>query len=223
MGGFKKESNNTVFEQNFFSSIVLHISQCCLKMRDDCRTAGESLYNHEDKISRRLVERYLNRDIMGLRFILQNPEHYNTDTDTHKGRTDIKVVSLEWLFMNSDAYYIIECKRLDGKPRLNKEYVCEGISRFVIMPSPKYSSYYGRNIMLGYIVVQSVNIDENTKNIDNLQRNLLADVTIGKMQLVDDDRKGFSRYQCSYQSNDNHNIELTHLFCDFSDVVCADK
>ena len=218
MGGFKKDSNNAVFEQGLFSLIVSHISKCCETMRNDCKGTGEFLYNHENKISNRLVERYLDMNFLGLRFILEKPEHYDDTTDTHEGRTDITVVSSDWL-KNRDAYYIVECKRLDGKKSLNRKYVVDGISRFVISPSPKYSSHYGKNIMLGYIV-QAINISENASEIDDFQRELLIGVTISEMKSVCDDGKGFSCYQCLYQADGDLNVELAHLFYDFSDVIC---
>jgi hypothetical protein len=217
MSSFKKEA-----KQNLFNLIVLHIFQCCEKMRNDCRIACEKLDNREDIISNRLVERYLDLNFLELRFIRETPEHYESETDTYKGRTDIKVVSSDWM-KNPNAYFIIECKRIDGGNHLNKEYISEGIARFLIpSPNPKYSSYYGRSIMLGYIV-KAKNVGENMKKIDNLQRTLLAEVTIGDMSLVCDNGEGFSRYQCSYQANATISVELTHLFYDFSDVVCANE
>ena len=218
MGGFKKESNNVVFEQNLFNLIILKISESCESLKNDCHEFGDYLSNNEDKISNRLVERYLNLNRFGIRFILQKPEQYNADTDTYKGRADITVVSLDWLFKNHEAFYIIESKRLDGHYLLNKAYVSEGVLRFVMPPLPKYSSYYGRNIMLGYIV-KKINVSENMKKIDKLQRKLLIGMAIGEMELVCDDGKGFNRYQCLYQVDSNLNIELTHLCYDFSSVM----
>jgi hypothetical protein len=165
-------------------------------MKRDCHLSGEYLYNHEDKISNRLVERCLDINSLGIRFILQQVEHYDTETDTHRGRTDIRVVSFEWLFGNREAYYIIECKRIDGNMHLNQAYVSEGVSRFVIPPKPKYPSYYGRNIMLGY-VVRAIKVAENTAKIDCIQRKMLAEVTIGRMEFVCDDSEGFSHYKCT--------------------------
>lgn len=71
--------------------------------------------------------------------------------------------------------------------------------------------------MLGY-VVKSINVSENTAKIDNIQRNCLADIEVSAMEAVCESADGFSRYQCIYKST-NANIELTHLFYDFSDVV----
>ena len=217
MGGFKKELNNVVFEQNLFSLIIWHISQCCKKMREDCKTTGENLYHHEDKISNRLVERHLDMNYLGLRFERETLEHYDPESDTYKGRSDITIKSSDWL-KNREAYYIIEAKRLDGGTSLNKAYISEGISRFVILPSSKYPSYYGKSIMLGYIV-QTIDIRVNTEKIDKLQHELLFDVAIGEMMLVCVDGKSFSRYQCVYQADGNLNVELTHLFYDLSSVI----
>jgi len=221
MGGFKNKSNNADVRQNIFSKIVLYISKCCKTMREDCRETGEPLYNHENRISARLVERYLDMNYLKLRFILEKPTHYNAATDTHAGRTDITVVSSDW-FKNRDAYYTIESKRLDGKPNLNREYVSEGISRFITPFPPKYPSYYGKNIMLGY-VVQTIDISENARRIDKFQRELLVEVRIGGMRLVCDDGEGFSHYQCMYEANNNLNVELAHLFYDFSDVMRSEQ
>ena len=217
MGGFRKELNNAVFKNSLFKLIIIHISKCCEKLKNDCLETGEYLYNHEDKISSRLVERYLDVGFSGLRFNLQKPEHFDAKTDTYKGRTDITVISFDW-FVHSNAYYVIECKRLDGKCRLNKEYVSEGIARFIESTSPLYPSYYGKSIMLGYIV-QAINVSENAKKIDKLQRELLVDVMIGEMRTVCDGRSGFSYYRCVYQSYGKTNVELAHLFYDFSDVI----
>ena len=218
MGGFKKELNNVVFEQNLFSLIIWHISQCCKKMREDCKTTGENLYHHEDKISNRLVERHLDMNYLGLRFERETLEHYDPESDTYKGRTDITIKSSDWL-KNREAYYIVEAKRLDGGTSLNKAYISEGISRFVILPSSKYPSYYGKSIMLGY-VVQAIDISENVVEIDKLQRKMIVNVAIGEMNLVCDDGEGFSHYQCLYQANGNINVVLAHLFYNFSDVMC---
>jgi hypothetical protein len=221
MGGFKNKSNNVDFEQNLFSLIISHIHQCCKKMSEDCRETGNHLYNHEDKISNRLVEKYLNVYSQGLVFTLQNPVHYDTETDTHKGIADITVRSAD-RFMNSDSYYTIEAKRLDGRSTLNKKYVSHGISRYVIPSPPKYPSYYGKNIMLGYIV-KTINVIQNVRTIDKLQHELLFNISIGKMRFVCDDGKDFSRYQCLYKTDNKFSVELTHLFYDFSEVILANK
>jgi len=203
-------------KQDFFRLIILHISKCCEAMRDDCRRKTKNpLPNHEDKISNRLVARYLNVGVKGIRFDRESLEGFDDDTDTFIGKTDIRVGLSDYLNGNDKAYYTIEAKRLDGTQNLNNKYVSDGISRFVAPPSPKYSSYYGKSIMLGY-VVRDIDVSRNTEEIDKLQHKLLVGTMVGSMSLICDDGKGFSHYQCSYQ---NLNIELTHLFYNFSDVI----
>ena len=220
MGGFKNDENNIAFAQNLFSIIISHISSCCKAMRDDCqKTENHLLQNSEDKISNRLVEKFLDHDtkgLMGFRFTRENPVAFDSDTDTFAGRTDIQVKSADWL-SNRSAYFTIEAKRIDGTTQLNKKYISEGICRFVTLPSPKYTSYYGKNIMLGY-VVQDIDIVKNANKIDECQRKMLIGVTIGDMVLICDNVEGFSNYRCSYLTN-GVKIELAHLFYNFSDVV----
>jgi hypothetical protein len=200
-------------------------------MRRDCKSSGQLLYTYEDKlgkvkqedkISDRLVAEYLDLNFLGLRFEREIREHYDIETNRYKGRIDIKVMSKDWL-KNRDAYYIIECKRLDGKSGLNREYVSEGISRFLFpIHNPQYPSYYSRNIMLGY-VVNAINIAENILKIDCIQRKILVGITIGKMDFVYDDGEGFSHHKCTYQDFGTPAIELAHLFYDFSDVISENK
>jgi len=73
--------------------------------------------------------------------------------------------------------------------------------------------------MLGY-VVNAININENAGVIDDLQRVLLIGVTIGEMSLECDDGKGLHRYHCSYHTGADFDVDLAHIFYDFSDVIC---
>ena len=212
MSKFKK-----VAKHDLFNLIILHVAVSCEKMKNDCNESQKYLANHEDKISNRLVAQYFDKNSLELIFILQKPENFNAESDTFAGRTDISVMSSDTL-KNRSAYLTIECKRLDGGKTLNKKYVKEGITRFVEHP-PRYSSYYGKSIMLGYIVKAINGISENTKKIDDIQRELLAGVQISEMQFVSDDGKGFTRYHCTYQGKDIIDVELAHLFYDFSSVV----
>jgi hypothetical protein len=93
MSGFKNEINNIDFEKNLLSIIAIHISQCCEEMRKDCKeNNSDKLFNHEDKISNRLVEQYLDLSYLGLKFVPQMPSCYDSTTDTYKSRTDISII-----------------------------------------------------------------------------------------------------------------------------------
>jgi hypothetical protein len=216
MGGFRNESNNIAFENGLFSLIIVHLCQCSHEMMETCKATGNALYNHEDKITNRLVANHLNFNDLRLRFILQSPETFIANGDNYKGRCDIRVVSDDW-FRNQNDYYLVECKRIDGGDYLNRQFVSEGISRFVVSP-PKYPSYHKRNIMFGY-VVQAIDIPDNTVKIDQLQGELLVGVLSAKFLLVRNESAEFYYYSCEYQSNTINSIELAHLLYDFSGVI----
>lgn len=216
MGGFRNEANNIAFENGLFHLIIVHLFQCSHDMAEKCKATGNQLHNHEDRITDRLVANHLNLNNLGLRFIPQSSETFIPEEDVYKGRCDIKVVSDDW-FRNLDDYYLIECKRIDGGSPLNRQYVSEGVSRFIENPA-KYASYHKRNIMFGY-VVQAIDIAENAAKIDQLQGELLVGVLPGKFLLVDNTSAEFYHYSCQYQYEINDSIELAHLFYDFSAVT----
>ena len=64
-----------------------------------------------------------------------NDFYFDKEVPEQDGRADIKVLTRN-CFEDDDAYYIIECKRLDninttGIAGLNAEYIKNGICRFV--------------------------------------------------------------------------------------------
>ncbi len=125
---------------------------------------------------------------------------------------DIRIL-LKSDFEKEDAYYVIECKRIDGTSDLNKKYVKEGVARFV---TQKYSSYYGRNIMLGF-VVKKVNMSANAKLIEGIQNADLNQHVHGNLRLVKSEGVTES-YKCMYQIQSGE-LELRHIFSDYSSVM----
>ena len=111
----------------------------------------------------------------------------------HKGRIDLKIKDIND-FEDFDSYYIIECKRLDGKSTLNKYYINHGINRFT---SGYYSSSYGINGMLAF-VVEKIDIHSNMDKIGGFFNCL----EINKL----------------YDSN-HSNKKLFHLIMDFSSNI----
>ena len=146
---------------NLLNKIVL-----CYKMMIE---ANIKLPNDENKIRDVLVISYLRNDkirnIIGLKSFLFNKE---VPEDKTNGRTDIKIETKN-TFEKQEAYYIIECKRLDnenlsGDTGLNAKYINDGIMRFVTI---KYSSFHRINGMIGFIV-QKMDINKNISNINSL-------------------------------------------------------
>lgn len=199
-----------------FEKITTYIVNICELIVEDYENGQIKLPNDENKIRSIMLEEYMNRckDVYGMsgyKFDLEVPENY-AGGGQHKGRVDIRVL-LKSDFEKDDAYYIIECKRIDGSPGLNKKYVKEGVERFI---TKKYSSYYGRNIMLGF-VVKKINVSANTKLIENIQNADPNQCMHGNFQLVKSERVTES-YKCMYQTQPGE-VELYHIFSDYSSIM----
>ena len=129
---------------------------------------------------------------------------FEKEVDENSGRVDIKIRNVNEFLKNEnhDAYYVIECKRLDGGKTLNTAYVVDGIKRFTTSyksskSNPYYSSYYGVNGMIGF-VIKKIDVTNNISEIENDFNELEA----------------HKLYE-SYHSN----LKLYHLMMDFSDNI----
>lgn len=170
-----------------FKNLLLNIYVCHELM------VGDNILlpsNNENYIRDRLLEDYINKtdirnnqcNITGFRF--------DKEVDVNDGRVDIKIHTKND-FENFDAFYIIECKRLDGKNTLNKAYNNDGIARFMTAYKSDqlefyYPSHYGVNGMIGF-VVSSIDIDQNMAMIGNffntVQLNKLYESRHDKLKL----------------------------------------
>jgi len=218
MKAFGNELLNTLYAQGLAEDIIAILVRCCKKMKADALD-NTLLPNHEVKITNRLFHSYLeNEHVYKLfHFQLQTPENYNPETDLYAGIGDISVTPWNMLSIPR-AYFLIECKRIDGSHSLNEKYVKEGIQRFV-GSSPKYISYYGRSIMLGY-VVSSIDIPENTITIGNLQAKLLVGASADALLLIWHNSEWYV-YSSKSTSEGTASLVLDHLFYDFSGAVEA--
>lgn len=199
-----------------FEKITNYIIDICELVVEDYEKKQLKLPNDENKIRSIMLEEYLKpqKDSYGIsdyRFELEVPENY-VGNGQHIGRVDIRIL-LKSDFEKEDAYYIIECKRIDGTSNLNKKYVKEGVARFI---TEKYSSYYGRNIMLGF-VVKKIDISANAQLIEESQNADLDQHMHGNFQLVKSDKLTES-YKCMYQIQSGE-LELRHIFSDYSSII----
>lgn len=199
-----------------FEKITNYIIDICELVVEDYEKKQPKLPNDENKIRSIMLEEYLKpqKDSYGMsdyRFELEVPENY-VGNGQHIGRVDIRIL-LKSDFEKEDAYYIIECKRIDGTSNLNKKYVKEGVARFI---TEKYSSYYGRNIMLGF-VVKKIDISANAQLIEESQNADLDQHMHGNFQLVKSDKLTES-YKCMYQIQSGE-LELRHIFSDYSSII----
>lgn len=198
--------------------ITGYIMEICELLVEDFTRKNRKLPNNENGIRSIMLEEYLdndsirrNYDMLDYSFTPETQENYD-GKGNYIGRADIRI-KLKTDFDKHSAYYIVECKRIDGTKDLNKKYVEEGVARFI---TQKYSAYYGKNIMLGF-VVREMNMSDNVKDIKNLQ-----DINLGT-QIQDNfemlcKEKNCEMYKCTYQIQQGE-LELRHIFSDFSSIV----
>lgn len=199
-----------------FEKITSYICDICELVVEDYEKKQLKLPNDENRIRSIMLEDYLKKQkssygMSDYRFDLEVPENY-IGNGQHIGRVDIRIL-LKSDFEKEDAYYVIECKRIDGTPNLNGMYVKEGVARFV---SEKYSSYYGRNIMLGF-VVKKVDIFTNAQLIEEIQNSHLDQHMHGDFELIKSGKVTES-YKCMYQIQSGE-LELCHIFSDYSNIT----
>lgn len=202
------------FIESEFQDICSKIVECYKMMLSD----NIKVKNDENQIRDLIYLNYLNNDKIRAKVGLLN---YLFDRevleDNSKGKTDIKIITTN-TFLNTSAYYIIECKRLNkknptGQTGLNAEYIKNGIMRFV---EGKYSTYNKLNAMIGFIVDQ-MDIQQNIQNINTL---LNEDIFLTKTETVLSTLTFIKNFEYQYYSihrdSGNRRFKLYHLMFDFS-------
>jgi hypothetical protein len=179
--------------------------------------------NNENEIRNKLLVNYLHNDTVREQTGLSGNFIFDREVPEDKttGRTDIKVQTIQ-TFTKQEAYYIIECKRLDNKKLkgisgLNAEYVNNGIYRFV---SKYYSTYYRVNAMIGF-VVEKMDIHTNIPNINTLLKNQKINNcnTTQEIQRATFIQNFDYHYFSEHKDCDNESFTLYHLMFDFSDNI----
>ena len=147
--------------------IMQHIVDCFNLML----TADKMLPNDENEIRSHLVEGYLkNAQIIkqiGIKDYMFDAEVgvFREIDFKQVGRSDIKVFLRSSTFAEPQKHFIIECKRLDGKTDLNREYVREGIMRF----TEQYPTFLNLNGMMGFCIE---NFDIHTNSTKKINHHL---------------------------------------------------
>lgn len=150
---------------------------------------------------------------------------FDKEIPENTGRADIRILPTIQKYVDDDAYYLIECKRLNssnltGDYGLNAEYIKNGICRFV---TNYYSSYHNCNAMFGF-VVEEMDINQNINQINALLPNNYInqqEVTVNANTIQELTYVDFAEeYPYSYISKHNHisnkELVLYHLTFDFS-------
>ncbi len=193
------------YQDNVFEFILSQIYSCYNKMLKDYSL----IENNENLIRNGLHKNYLEnnqiREELQLTPYLFDTEVelYNEDNDSVKGRTDIKVYNAIERTKNTNSYYIIECKRIDGTNELNKKYVSNGINRFI--ENEKYPSFKKANGMIGF-VVNPIDIEQNTKYFSDLKFH----------QFIKEFKYS---YVSNHKTTNSKDITLYHLMLDYSSKI----
>ena len=198
-----------------FEGILIGIIRCYkLILKNKIR-----IPNNENEIRDIFLKNYLKKqDIKKQLNLLDYRFDRETLEDNSNGRVDIRILSKND-FENDDAYYVIECKRLDnenlnGISGLNAEYVKNGILRFT---TGRYSTYYGLSGMIGFIV-KPLDISNNIININTLlKKPEFSDAnTITKLKSFNFIQNFNQSYLSIHKPNNKPNIGIYHLMFDFS-------
>ena len=202
---------------NEFKSVLSGIFSCYSMMLND----NIKVNNDENKIRDILLLKYLRNDeIRDICFSDKFIFDREVPEDNTRGRTDIKVQTMQ-TFKKSEAYYIIECKRLENKnlngiTGLNAKYIEDGIYRFV---SKQYSTYHKVNAMIGF-VVESIDIHSNINNINALLKNNFTKCNTTKNIRKESFIQNFEfHYSSEHNDIDNVSFTLYHLMLDFSNNI----
>ncbi|MCL2722101.1 MAG: hypothetical protein FWD47_12300 [Treponema sp.] len=211
--------HSSVFYNHEFENILIGIINC-YKLIITCKVV---LPNDENEIRNKIVgDDYLNnnqvRKKLGIIDYIFEPE-----APEKTGRVDIKIISRQSTFIDTKAYYIIECKRLDNKNTtgttgLNAKYINDGIARFA---SEKYSMYGNTAGMIGF-VVEEMDIHQNILDIRTLlNQHFFAHVSteeaFAHKTIVTDFK--FSYY--SIHKIDGVSKIIYHLMFDFSNNIAV--
>ncbi len=219
MNGFKNMKLNAIFQKDAIDQITDYVLVACQEVKNCYSAVRKKLPNDENQIRSILLNEYMAIDenqkkhnMSDFRFEPETQEHY-TGSGNYLGRADIKVVLLSD-FAKNNAYYLVECKRLDGTRAFNKKYVAEGVNRFV---TQKYSSFYAKNMMLGFIV-SDIDIHDNAMQIEIIQNFSSNSIIHGNFQLLSTKETQSEIYSCQYRLIDKI-LELRHIFFNLNDVV----
>ncbi|GHT10819.1 hypothetical protein FACS189426_11760 [Bacteroidia bacterium] len=209
---------NAITYTSELEQILGKISICYAMMIEN----NVELPNDENEIRNVLLLKYLkNNDVRNNIGLLDYLFDREVPEDVTKGRTDIKIQTKN-TFTTTEAYYIIECKKLDntnltGTSGLNAEYINNGIYRFV---SKYYSAYYRVNAMIGF-VVEKMDIHTNITNINALLRNSKINNcnTTQEIQRATFINNFDYHYFSEHNDIDNESFALYHLMLDFSENI----
>lgn len=210
------------FCSNEFKSILSGIVASYYEiLKSEC-----TLPNNENEICKHIFDNYFENDEFRKQYSIFDYK-FDIEIRENLGRVDLRVLKKDPL-LGAKAYYIFECKRIeaknpDGISGLNAEYIKNGICRFV---TEYYTTYFGENGMIGFVVEQ-VNIIDHVNSINMLlNKEFINDLNITvnanpvqnlqKNQIIEN----FEHlYSSRHKTLNEKEIVLHHLMLDFSSKI----
>lgn len=194
-----------------FEGILSKLVLCYNRMISD----RVQLDNDENSIRDYMLLNYLKQQWFKKEYDLTS-YLFDRELPENIGRIDIRVMPVN-PFISDEAYYVIECKRLNsinqnGTTGLNAEYISNGILRFT---SAKYSSFFRTNGMIGFIV-ESLDINQNVGSINRLLKEHFSNARTRQELMFRNIVKGFGFSYRSVHNDDIDEVTLYHLMLDFS-------
>lgn len=218
MKGFMNTSLNEQIAFGILNHIIDKVLECFDLMILDCQNNSKKITNNEIAIRDYLFSNYLNKDIImknigfdNFRFFSEVPENY-VDSNP-QGRADLQVFSIDE-FRHRERYFTIECKRVDGNLTLNRKYIDEGMRRFV-GNTPKYTSYYKMNCMMGFII-KNIDIGKNVEGINGLLQSDYSDINVQNYLHEGGNTNAFIS---SHGEDMTNIITLVHVFPDCTSFI----
>lgn len=216
------------YTQDYIDTEFCKVCRGCIMVYNTIIESQCSLANDENQIRNEFMK-YLKNSQYKHTHAPLNEFYFDREVPEQNGRADIKVLTRN-CFEDDDAYYIIECKRLNnintiGITGLNAEYIKNGICRFV---TGFYSTYNDCCGMLGF-VIDKMDIHKNTcGNINDLMPQTMindkgievhANVTIPMTNIIMDNTFNYSYLSNHRHESENKDITIYHLMFDLSDIV----
>lgn len=198
-----KFSKKSLYQQKDFEYVMSTIHICYNEMLQKYSV----IENNENKIRNRLYKDFLKpvkvKEKLSIDKWVFHPEVPEIDNNYHEyGRTDIMLYLSDEYLKSEDAYYVIECKRIDGNKTLNDAYFNDGIDRFI---KEKYPVYNHKAGMLGF-VVKSININDNSiKELKLKNSNVILNANFG--------------YKSQHTTINGEDFCIYHLMLDFSSKI----
>lgn len=221
----KLNADRYIIAKDIYATQLMNILYAIFNSYERILATHATIEDDENKIRDLIVVNYLRKTSVRKEFNLLDYDFDRETLEDHSDkRPDIRIKRRSPLNDNdSQAYYLIECKRLNnknltGKTGLNAEYVKNGIMRFI---NGNYSTFYSLNGMIGFIVSEmdiNNNISYINQCINNKDIATTANGEIGSLMPKEECSNQFI-FKSYNKTEGKKPFQLFHLMLDFSSKI----